>query len=187
MFGSIKKLRPRSGYDVLSVIATCAALGTGGAYAAATIGGADVIDQSLTGQDVADKSLKGDDIDEWSLDEVAISGVKTYYDASEMNSDSPKSAKVRCPIDKKLLGTGYEVVGGISGTAPNTTSNITVHKVHTSNSWLQPGSTNIWNQPSYVQITAVEDEPQSTPWQLKAEGICGHAFAYEKTGYEGTW
>jgi hypothetical protein len=51
------RLRPRSGYDVVAVIAMCAALGTGGAYAAATIGTDEVVDESLTDADIKNGSL----------------------------------------------------------------------------------------------------------------------------------
>jgi hypothetical protein len=47
----LSRLRPRSGYDVVAVIAMFAALGTGGAYAAATIGSDEVVDESLTDAD----------------------------------------------------------------------------------------------------------------------------------------
>jgi hypothetical protein len=48
----LKKLRPRSAYDVIALLALCLAVGTGGAYAANTIGSDDVIDNSLLGADV---------------------------------------------------------------------------------------------------------------------------------------
>jgi hypothetical protein len=51
------RLRPRSGYDVVAVIAMCAALGTGGAYAAATIGSEEVVNESLTDADIKNGSL----------------------------------------------------------------------------------------------------------------------------------
>jgi hypothetical protein len=47
-----RALRPRSVYDVLAVIGCLAALTTGAAYAANTIRGSDVVDESLTGVDV---------------------------------------------------------------------------------------------------------------------------------------
>src|SRR3954451_18567756 len=48
----LRKLRPRSAYDVMAAIALFIALAGGTAYAANTIGSADVIDGSLTGAGV---------------------------------------------------------------------------------------------------------------------------------------
>ena len=53
----LNRLRPRSGYDIVAVIAMCAALGTGGAYAAATISSEEVVDESLTDADIKNGSL----------------------------------------------------------------------------------------------------------------------------------
>lgn len=61
------RLRTSSPSTALSAIALCAALGTGGAYAATTIGGGDVRDGSLTGRDVRDRSLGGADVKDRSL------------------------------------------------------------------------------------------------------------------------
>jgi len=49
------KLRPRSVYDVMAAIACFGVLAGGTAYAAATITGAEVVDESLTGADVKGK------------------------------------------------------------------------------------------------------------------------------------
>lgn len=47
------RLRPRLSYaNVASTIALVAALGTGGAYAANTIGSDDIIDESIQAQDI---------------------------------------------------------------------------------------------------------------------------------------
>jgi hypothetical protein len=48
----LRKLRPRSVYDVMAAIACFGVLAGGSAYAAATITGADVVNDSLTGEDV---------------------------------------------------------------------------------------------------------------------------------------
>jgi hypothetical protein len=55
-------LRPRSAYDVCAVLALFVAVGTGGAYAANTIGSDDVINDSLLGEDIKQATLKGGDI-----------------------------------------------------------------------------------------------------------------------------
>src|SRR4051794_36149100 len=63
----LSRLRPRSVYDVLAVIACFASLTTGAAYAANTIGSTDVIDESLLSRDIANDHLRGEDILESTL------------------------------------------------------------------------------------------------------------------------
>jgi hypothetical protein len=58
----IRRLRGSLSYaNVMSTIAVVIALG-GTAYAAATITGADVVDESLTGADILNKSVQGGDL-----------------------------------------------------------------------------------------------------------------------------
>ena len=56
------KLRPRSFYDVLAAIGCFAALTTGGAYAANTIGSSDVIDESLQSADLKNGDVRNSDL-----------------------------------------------------------------------------------------------------------------------------
>jgi len=58
----LKKLRPRSAYDVVALLALFAALGTGGAYAADTIGSADIINESIRSEDIKNTEIKALDI-----------------------------------------------------------------------------------------------------------------------------
>jgi hypothetical protein len=56
----LTRFRPRLSYaNVMSTIAAFLALATGGAYAANTIGSADVIDDSLTAADISGKASSG--------------------------------------------------------------------------------------------------------------------------------
>jgi hypothetical protein len=58
----LDKLRPRSVYDVLAAIGCFAALTTGVAYAADTIGSDDVINDSLLSEDIKNGTLRGGDL-----------------------------------------------------------------------------------------------------------------------------
>jgi hypothetical protein len=58
----LKKLRPRSAYDVMAAIACFGVLAGGTAYAANTIGSSDVIDESLLSQDIKNREVKAADI-----------------------------------------------------------------------------------------------------------------------------
>jgi hypothetical protein len=56
----LRKLRPRSAYDVMAALALLIAVSTGGAYAShELINSSDVVDESLTGADVKNSSLNG--------------------------------------------------------------------------------------------------------------------------------
>jgi hypothetical protein len=59
---SRRRLRPPSYSNVMSTIAVVVALGTGGAYAANTIGSDDIIDETIVSADVKNQGLKGADI-----------------------------------------------------------------------------------------------------------------------------
>jgi hypothetical protein len=58
----LKRLRPRSAYDVIAVVALCLAIGTGGAYAANTIGSSDIIDESIQSVDIKDGQVNTADV-----------------------------------------------------------------------------------------------------------------------------
>ena len=58
--------------NTMSTIAVVFALGTGGAYAAATIGSNEVVDESLRGTDVLNGSLHGRDVADGGLSKVDL-------------------------------------------------------------------------------------------------------------------
>jgi hypothetical protein len=62
-----RRLAGLSYSNVMSTIAVVVAIGTGSAYAAATIGSPEVIDESLTSVDVKNASLTGGDVADSSL------------------------------------------------------------------------------------------------------------------------
>ena len=59
---SLSSFAPRSAYDVLALLAFLIAVGTGGAYAANTIGSDDIIDESIISADIKDGEVKVRDI-----------------------------------------------------------------------------------------------------------------------------
>ena len=129
--------RPRSIYDVMAAIACIAALGTGTAYAADTIGSADIIDESIlsadiknaevkgtdlasgavTGSKVLDNALTGADINESALGQVPsaatagsapVSGL--MWTRSELIANPAKTwtvGTVACPAGKSATGGGF--------------------------------------------------------------------------------
>ena len=137
----LSRLRPRSIYDVMAAIACVAALGTGTAYAADTIGSADIIDESIlsadiknaevkgtdlasdavTGSKVLDNALTGADINESALGQVPsaatagsapVSGL--MWARSEAIANPAKTwtvGTVACPAGKSATGGGFYGMG----------------------------------------------------------------------------
>jgi hypothetical protein len=62
MLAKLAALRPRSIYDVMALIACVAAVGTGTAYAANTIGSDDIIDESILSQDIKNQEVRAADL-----------------------------------------------------------------------------------------------------------------------------
>ena len=58
----LEKVRPRSIYDVMALIACVGVMAGGTAYAANTIGSADVIDESLLSQDIKNGEVKATEL-----------------------------------------------------------------------------------------------------------------------------
>ena len=80
------KLRPRSAYDVMAALALFVALGTGGAYAANTIGSADVIDNSLQSEDIKNFTLRGTDLKNASIaSSKVLDGALTGADIADQS------------------------------------------------------------------------------------------------------
>ena len=101
-FRSVRQLRPRSGYDIIAVIAMTAALGTGSAYAANMITGANVEDGSLTGLDVKDGSIQAADLG---------TELSTAYYWKPVPSGAAATFTAVCPPGMKAVGGGFD--GGL--------------------------------------------------------------------------
>jgi hypothetical protein len=107
----LKRLRPRSAYDVIAVLALFVAVGTGGAYAANTIGSSDVIDESLLSQDLKNGEVKNLDI---GGNQVTTTKIKAGNVAnSDLAADAVTGPKV---LDDSL--TGDDVQESSLGTVP---------------------------------------------------------------------
>jgi hypothetical protein len=99
----LRRLRPRSAYDLVAVLALIIAVGTGGAYAANTIGSADVIDESLLSQDIKNDTIQKDDL---GPDSVGTGKIKDGVVAtSDLAPDAVTGAKV---LDNSLGGADIQ-------------------------------------------------------------------------------
>jgi hypothetical protein len=87
------RLRSRLTYaNVASTIAMVAALGTGGAYAANTVGSADIIDESILTQDIKNAEVKNADVgaDAITTAKLATGAVKN----ADLGADAVTTAKI---------------------------------------------------------------------------------------------
>src|SRR4051794_351423 len=88
----LQRLRPRSAYDVIALLALFVAVGTGGAYAANTIGSADVIDESLLSQDIKNGEVQNPDLGTNSVTSSRILSGNVFN--SDLAPDSVNGSKV---------------------------------------------------------------------------------------------
>ena len=112
----LKRLRPRSAYDVLAVIAFFVAIGTGGAYAANTIGSSDVIDESLLSQDVKNGEVKNADIgaDAMTSSKLANGSVQN----SDLGPDAVTTSKIKAAnVGNSDLGANAVTSGKVQDDA----------------------------------------------------------------------
>ena len=103
----LKRLRPGSAYDVIAVLALFIAVGTGGAYAANTIGSCDVIDESLLSQDLKNGEVKNADIGGNQVTTTKIKAGNVFN--SDLAPDAVTGAKV---LDDSLTGDDVRVEPG---------------------------------------------------------------------------
>ena len=134
----LSRLRPRSIYDVMAAVGCFAALATGTAYAANTIGSTDIIDgqvksadvgdgeigsadikdnsvntfdvHSFLGVDVVDNSLTGADIDESTLSLPRLSNV-VVRSSAQVTLPANDSVTVTAPCNQGEVALG----GGFRG------------------------------------------------------------------------
>src|SRR3954470_12298624 len=88
----LRKLRPRSAYDVMAAIAFFIAVAGGTAYAANTIGSADIIDESIQSVDVKNGEVKTPDLGTNSVTSSRIATGNVFN--SDLATDAVNSAKV---------------------------------------------------------------------------------------------
>jgi hypothetical protein len=109
----LSSLRPKSVYDVLALISCTGLLAGGTAYAAATITGADVVNESLTTSDIKANSLYGGDIANDS-----ISG----YDVKESTLNLKPTVTAVAPAlsqTSDACGTNPPATGRFCGVLPS--------------------------------------------------------------------
>jgi hypothetical protein len=76
----LRRLRPRSIYDLFAVVALFVAVGTGGAYAANTVFSSDIVDNQVYSADVRDDNLSGGGLSGIDIANNAISSADVRDD-----------------------------------------------------------------------------------------------------------
>jgi hypothetical protein len=108
-------------------------------------------------------NLNSDKLDGKSASEIGVNGRLIVSNSSASNSASPKAVGAACPPGKVLVGTGYTVNGGSSGTPGNEVTDVVVNSVFPAFSSSQ------------VFIDAYEEDPTSANWSVTAYAICATA------------
>jgi hypothetical protein len=71
-------------------------------------------------------AAKGDKGDKGDQGDQGISGLVRVTDHTANDSDSPKSVTVSCPAGKKVVGTGFDINGAITGGSPNAIKSVAI-------------------------------------------------------------
>jgi hypothetical protein len=106
-------------------------------------------------------NLNADRLDGKHATQIGVNGLQEVVVVSASNSDSPKSAQASCPAGKRVVGTGYDIFGGKSGSPPNEVTDVVVDEI-------QAFST-------FVEVLAFEEEPSSSNWSVTVSAICATA------------
>jgi hypothetical protein len=107
-------------------------------------------------------NLNADQVDGKDANQIGVNGLQRVEVESPTNSSSPKQITASCPQGKVLVGTGFDVFGGKSGTSNEFT--------HVIMDFVIPGNAS-------VTVAAYEDGalPSDATWRVKAIAICATA------------
>ena len=106
-------------------------------------------------------NLNADRLDGKHLTQIGVNGLQRVEVESAENSVSSKQTTASCPSGKVLVGTGFDIFGGKSGTSPNQETEVMMD-------FVIPGG-------SSVTAAAYEDEATGADWSVKAIAICATA------------
>jgi len=105
--------------------------------------------------------LNADRLDGKHATQIGVNGLEEVVVVSASNSDSPKSAQASCPAGKRVVGTGYDILGGKSGAPPNEVTDVVVDEIEAFS--------------TFVEVLAYEEEPTSSNWSVTVSAICATA------------
>ncbi len=108
-------------------------------------------------------NLNADKIDGKDLTQIGVNGLQRVEKESAEDSKSPKQVTATCPSGKVLVGTGFDIFGGKSGTAPDQETDVMID-------FVIPGSTSV-TAAAYEDRDGA-DETTNSIWSVKAIAIC---------------
>jgi hypothetical protein len=106
-------------------------------------------------------NLNADRLDGKHATQIGVNGLQEVVVVSASDSDSPKSAQASCPAGKRVVGTGYDILGGKSGAPPNEVTDVVVDEIEAFS--------------TFVEVLAYEEEPSSSNWSVTVSAICATA------------
>jgi hypothetical protein len=106
-------------------------------------------------------NLNADEVDGKEASEIGVNGLQRVEASSAENSVSPKQVTASCPSGKTLVGTGFDIFGGKSGSSPNAQTDVVMD-------FVIPGSAS-------VTVAAYEESLTSARWRVTATAICATA------------
>lgn len=113
-------------------------------------------DQGIPGTAAA-KGDQGDQGDQ------GVSGLVRVYDNTANDSDSPKSITVSCPAGKKVVGTGFDINGAVSGVSPNQIKSVAIDQASIA---ANLGS---------ATFSGYEQDPTAAAWSVYGYVMCAYA------------
>jgi hypothetical protein len=107
-------------------------------------------------------NLNADRLDGKHATQIGVNGLERVSKTSASNnSASLKSATATCPSSKVVVGTGFHINGGKTGSYPDELTNVVIDTVF-------PSST-------YVTVRAYEESSTTAIWSVTAYAICAKA------------
>ena len=106
-------------------------------------------------------NLNADKVDGKGADQIGINGLEVVEERSQSNSDSQKTEIADCPEGKVVVGSGYELSNGFTGTFPNILTDVVPTVVGVGD--------------TVVTVQAMEEQPTNANWQMEARAICATA------------
>ncbi len=108
-------------------------------------------------------NLSADELDGKDSIEIGVNGLQRVSAFGPFDSTSPKTTIASCPSGKVLVGTGFDISGGKTGSSPDTLANVVIDQV-------EPAfSTNS------LIVEAYEEEATTSNWAVDAYAICAKA------------
>jgi hypothetical protein len=126
----------------------------------------DIRPNALTGSDVNESTLgsvpNANRLNGKSSTEIGINGLTQVDNRSSLEaSESPKAVTATCPGGTVLLGSGFDIDGGKSGTDPNVTATV--------------GLDDLQQNTTAVSATAHELQATDANWRLNVRATCAKA------------